>query len=361
MDIFCAWAGRACWSASLEPPRSSPERTDKIPACGWLEVLHNGVGRVRFDAAGGGTIVKGDISFVARSHPGVYPVAAKMGSADVTPHFIVQRTTSANAVGEVKVGAIVAEQWGNAVRDQRGLTQANYFFFVGFGSIDGHVRRIRESLPSLRTWYASSRSNMSLNHLFEGYHGLVTPKTPISYSGELRRMAPVSDDEADMLVAEVGRLLGGRSVYSAGAGKVRAQVSVTGGVLKGGSRVPGGYVPPTFDDYPHLEALRARLSMDTRVGLDICLVNSYLTSDANINWHIDSTDNSGVTVASVSLGATRSFYTRNAGDVRKYTLGHKDVVVFDARCEHRVPAGTVAQHPSIGHHRINLTFRHLLL
>ena len=179
VGIFRAWAGRACWSASLEPPRSSPRQADMIPAKGWLEVRRKDVGRVRFDDyVKGGPFTKGNISFVARSHPGVYPVTAKGASASILPHFLVQRTSSANAVGQVKVGAIVAEKWEKAVRDRSGLTQANYFFRVAFGSFDGHTQRFRESLPSLRTWYSSSRSNMSLTHLFEGYHGLATPNPP---------------------------------------------------------------------------------------------------------------------------------------------------------------------------------------
>ena len=62
VTIFCTWAGRACWSASLEPPRSSPERSDRIPACGWLEVQRKDVGRVRFDVAGGGELLSGETS-----------------------------------------------------------------------------------------------------------------------------------------------------------------------------------------------------------------------------------------------------------------------------------------------------------
>lgn len=115
---------------------------------------------------------------------------------------------------------------------------------------------------------------------------------------------------------------------------------------------------------PTLERVRAMIEMHTGTTYDYCFLNRYRDGNDAVAWHgdRDGTRDARLIVASLSLGATRSFQLRpkkDSGlryDPIAVDVTHGDLVVMagDTQLywEHRV-----ARDPRVTETRLNVTFR----
>ena len=112
---------------------------------------------------------------------------------------------------------------------------------------------------------------------------------------------------------------------------------------------------------PELSELRDRLNELCNVRFNSLLLNLYRDERDSIGWHQDAERELGTnpTIASISLGGTRTFQLRRKDDHKEkmqFNLGHGSLLVMSGALQHhwqhainksKVPCGE----------RINLTFR----
>jgi alkylated DNA repair dioxygenase AlkB len=115
---------------------------------------------------------------------------------------------------------------------------------------------------------------------------------------------------------------------------------------------------------PDLEAVRKLIERHTRTAYDYCFLNRYRDGRDAVAWHgdRDGTRDARLVVASLSLGATRTFQLRPKKDSGllcnpiSVDVNHGDLVIMagDTQLywEHRVP-----RDPRITGERLNVTFR----
>lgn len=115
---------------------------------------------------------------------------------------------------------------------------------------------------------------------------------------------------------------------------------------------------------PALALVRDMVSRHTRTSFDYCFLNRYRDGNDAVAWHgdRDGSRDARLVVASLSLGATRTFQLRpkKDSDLRhdpiSVDVAHGDLVVMagDTQLywEHRVP-----RDPKITGTRLNVTFR----
>mgnify|MGYP001828918869 CR=1 FL=1 len=103
-----------------------------------------------------------------------------------------------------------------------------------------------------------------------------------------------------------------------------------------------------------LDALRARIEQELGQTPNFVLLNRYRTGADSMGWHRD--DEAGCTgdIASLSLGADRTFLLRPdcASRSTRLVLEHGSLLVFDGRVRHALPKTRRA-----AGERVNLTFR----
>lgn len=111
---------------------------------------------------------------------------------------------------------------------------------------------------------------------------------------------------------------------------------------------------------PTLAAIRDRIERDLGSRFNSVLINLYRDGADSVDWHADDEKPLGnrPTIASLSLGSTRSFLMRHtpSGEVAEFALKHGSLIVMydDAQMnwQHAVPPAREVRSP-----RINLTFR----
>ena len=119
-------------------------------------------------------------------------------------------------------------------------------------------------------------------------------------------------------------------------------------------------VPPPFPAYVQelVDPLNARYGVE----LDSCLVNLYRDGSDAVAWHADTVRKvmRDPLVATVSLGARRSFLVRPAGGgatVRRYKPGEGDLIVMGGSMQHDWHH-TVPREKSASGARMSVTLRH---
>jgi len=119
-------------------------------------------------------------------------------------------------------------------------------------------------------------------------------------------------------------------------------------------------VPPPFPAYVQelVDPLNARYGVE----LDSCLVNLYRDGSDAVAWHADTVRKvmRDPLVATVSLGARRSFLVRPAGGgatVRRYKPGEGDLIVMGGSMQHDWHH-TVPRERSASGARMSVTLRH---
>lgn len=118
---------------------------------------------------------------------------------------------------------------------------------------------------------------------------------------------------------------------------------------------------------PTLRAIRARLRATTGIDFNGVLLNRYRNGEDSMGWHADDEPELGraPTIASVSLGATRTFQLkhRTRADVARVDLdlAHGSLLVMrpptQAHWLHQIPKRRGRGAPG---ERINLTFRQMV-
>ncbi len=112
---------------------------------------------------------------------------------------------------------------------------------------------------------------------------------------------------------------------------------------------------------PRLRDLRDRLKSATKITFNSVLLNRYRSGQDSLSWHADNERELGPepVIASVSLGAPRSFQLRHVGDqgpIESLKLEHGSLLLMSGstqRCyRHQIPK----ERNAVGE-RINLTFR----
>ncbi|NOX52243.1 MAG: alpha-ketoglutarate-dependent dioxygenase AlkB [Gammaproteobacteria bacterium] len=118
------------------------------------------------------------------------------------------------------------------------------------------------------------------------------------------------------------------------------------------------------DGWPRkLQALRCRIEESVGCKFNYLLLNRYNHGSHYMGWHRDNETAWSTKIASLSLGACRSFRVENQlresksarPDVEKLELRHGSLLVFDGGCRH-----TLAKTRKQVGVRINLTFRQAL-
>jgi hypothetical protein len=119
-------------------------------------------------------------------------------------------------------------------------------------------------------------------------------------------------------------------------------------------------VPPPFPAYVRelVEPLNDRYDVD----FDSCLINLYRDGSDAVAWHADTVRKvmRDPLVATVSLGARRSFLVRPAGGgptVRRYRPGEGDLIVMGGSMQHDWHH-TVPREKSASGARMSVTLRH---
>ena len=114
--------------------------------------------------------------------------------------------------------------------------------------------------------------------------------------------------------------------------------------------------------HPIIEAMGARLSRELDVSFNHVVINHYRDGRDRVGFHADDEPELGYepVIASVSLGATRSFTLRSKHKRRRWgkRLSHGSLLVMGGRCQHRWYHG-VPSEPEITAPRLNLTYREL--
>ena len=110
-----------------------------------------------------------------------------------------------------------------------------------------------------------------------------------------------------------------------------------------------------------LSEIKACIEAATRLTFNAVLLNLYRSGTDSMGWHADDERDMSPTIASVSLGASRTFQLRRKsppGDVVSMRLTSGNLLVMTGetqrRWQHRVPKEAAAGE------RINLTFRRVL-
>lgn len=111
---------------------------------------------------------------------------------------------------------------------------------------------------------------------------------------------------------------------------------------------------------PELMLIKAHLQAFTGEAFNSCLLNYYYHGGDSMGWHADNekTMTSGATIASVSLGAERTFKFKHkqSNEVRSILLEHGSLLLMKGATQqywkHSLPASRKITAP-----RINLTFR----
>ena len=119
-------------------------------------------------------------------------------------------------------------------------------------------------------------------------------------------------------------------------------------------------VPPPFPSY--VQELVDPLNERYGVDFDSCLVNLYRDGSDAVAWHADTVRKvmRDPLVATVSLGARRSFLVRPAGGgatVRRYKPGEGDLIVMGGSMQHDWHH-TVPREKSASGARMSVTLRH---
>ena len=114
--------------------------------------------------------------------------------------------------------------------------------------------------------------------------------------------------------------------------------------------------------HPIIESMGARLSLELGVDFNHVVINHYRDGRDRVGFHADDEPELGYepVIASVSLGATRSFTLRSKYKRRRWgkRLKHGSLLVMGGRCQHRWYHG-VPSEPEITAPRLNLTYREL--
>jgi alkylated DNA repair dioxygenase AlkB len=105
---------------------------------------------------------------------------------------------------------------------------------------------------------------------------------------------------------------------------------------------------------PALGPVRARLDEELAMTAQLALLNRYRDGQDCIGWHTDDERGQGPWVASLSLGAERTFLLREARDrpATRLSLGHGSLLIMSTALRHALPR---TRRP-VGE-RINVTFR----
>ena len=119
-------------------------------------------------------------------------------------------------------------------------------------------------------------------------------------------------------------------------------------------------VPQPFPSY--VQELVDLLDERYVVGFDSCLINLYRHGNDAVAWHADTVRKkmTDPLVATVSLGARRSFLVRPAGGgptVRRYKPGEGDLIVMGGAMQHDWHH-TVPREKSASGARMSVTLRH---
>jgi alkylated DNA repair dioxygenase AlkB len=112
---------------------------------------------------------------------------------------------------------------------------------------------------------------------------------------------------------------------------------------------------------PELAEIKARIETASAQRFNAVLLNLYRTGSDSMGWHADDEHDMSPTIASISLGAARTFQLRRKtppGDVVSMRLTSGSLLVMTGSTQlhwqHRVP-----KEPAEGE-RINLTFRRVV-
>jgi alkylated DNA repair dioxygenase AlkB len=105
---------------------------------------------------------------------------------------------------------------------------------------------------------------------------------------------------------------------------------------------------------PLLSSLRERVAQELGEIPNFVLLNQYRTGSDSMGWHRDDEASTTPRIASLSLGASRSFLVREADapKSRRLVLDDGSLLVFDGTVRHALPK----TRRRVGE-RINLTFR----
>ena len=103
-----------------------------------------------------------------------------------------------------------------------------------------------------------------------------------------------------------------------------------------------------------LAELRERVAAEMQQMPNFLLLNRYRDGADSMGWHRDEETGLDASIASVSLGASRTFLLREEGTSRSrsLTLEHGSLLLFDGCTRHALPKTR-----RIVGERINLTFR----
>jgi len=110
-----------------------------------------------------------------------------------------------------------------------------------------------------------------------------------------------------------------------------------------------------------LQALRREVEGFANANYNAVLLNGYRSGQDSMGWHRDNEPEMDTTsIASLSLGATRTFKIRHRGTKQAWDveLGHGDLLVMEhlqEEFEHSVPKRARVNEP-----RLNFTFRRLV-
>jgi alkylated DNA repair dioxygenase AlkB len=109
---------------------------------------------------------------------------------------------------------------------------------------------------------------------------------------------------------------------------------------------------------PTLQALRERVFTASGATFNGVLLNLYRDGDDAVGWHADDEANLGPVIASLSLGATRTFSVRPrpAGEASPLPLAAGTLLVMDAPFQQEWQHAVLAE-PEVREARLNLTFR----
>jgi alkylated DNA repair dioxygenase AlkB len=109
-----------------------------------------------------------------------------------------------------------------------------------------------------------------------------------------------------------------------------------------------------------LSGVRDQLAAHTTTRFNSVLLNQYRTGDDGMSWHSDDEPELGEQpfIASVSLGATRTFQLRHRGDgaVVSVRLEHGSLLLMSGSLQHAWTHRIPKERASTGA-RVNLTFR----
>lgn len=112
---------------------------------------------------------------------------------------------------------------------------------------------------------------------------------------------------------------------------------------------------------PLLASLWAKVEAETRAEFNFCLCLLYPDGEASLGWHSDDERDlvSGSPIASVSLGAERTFALRVKGTGSRCAaveLAHGSLLVMSGKCQAHTEH-TITPESRVKLPRINLTFR----